>query len=89
MCDQISDAILDECLRSDPLSKVACGTKLQRHATALVFCLRTRVGGAVTGYFTWLSFFDRNGNKNGHDNGTRRNNDEGKHRLSTNRSRNG
>ncbi|XP_065830922.1 S-adenosylmethionine synthase-like [Oscarella lobularis] len=26
MCDQISDAILDECLRSDPLSKVACET---------------------------------------------------------------
>ncbi|XP_065835291.1 methionine--tRNA ligase, cytoplasmic-like [Oscarella lobularis] len=26
MCDQISDAILDECLRNDPLSKVACET---------------------------------------------------------------
>ena len=25
MCDQISDAILDECLKSDPESKVACG----------------------------------------------------------------
>jgi len=26
MCDQISDAILDACLRGDPLSKVACET---------------------------------------------------------------
>jgi S-adenosylmethionine synthetase len=26
MCDQISDAILDACLRGDPNSKVACGT---------------------------------------------------------------
>ena len=28
MCDQISDAILDECLRSDPESKVACGERM-------------------------------------------------------------
>ena len=27
LCDQISDAVLDECLRSDPDSKVACGTE--------------------------------------------------------------
>jgi S-adenosylmethionine synthetase len=26
MCDQISDAILDACLKEDPKSKVACGT---------------------------------------------------------------
>jgi len=26
IADQISDAILDECLRQDPLSKVACET---------------------------------------------------------------
>ena len=26
ICDQISDAILDECLRQDPNSKVACET---------------------------------------------------------------
>ncbi|SCV03010.1 LANO_0G01596g1_1 [Lachancea nothofagi CBS 11611] len=26
ICDQVSDAILDECLRQDPLSKVACET---------------------------------------------------------------
>src|SRR5512143_3730209 len=25
-CDQISDAVLDECLRRDPLSRVACNT---------------------------------------------------------------
>lgn len=25
MCDQISDAILDACLKEDPKSKVACG----------------------------------------------------------------
>lgn len=24
MCDQISDAVLDACLREDPLSRVAC-----------------------------------------------------------------
>ena len=24
ICDQISDAVLDECLRQDPYSKVAC-----------------------------------------------------------------
>ncbi|KAL5477367.1 hypothetical protein EMCRGX_G024157 [Ephydatia muelleri] len=28
MCDQISDAVLDECLKSDPESKVACGEKM-------------------------------------------------------------
>ena len=26
MCDQISDAILDACLKEDPLSRVACET---------------------------------------------------------------
>ena len=26
ICDQISDAVLDECLRQDPNSKVACET---------------------------------------------------------------
>ena len=26
ICDQISDAILDECLKQDPLSRVACET---------------------------------------------------------------
>lgn len=26
VCDQISDAILDECLKQDPLSRVACET---------------------------------------------------------------
>ena len=25
-CDQISDAVLDECLRHDPMSRVACNT---------------------------------------------------------------
>jgi len=25
-CDQISDTVLDECLRRDPLSRVACET---------------------------------------------------------------
>ena len=25
-CDQISDAVLDECLRRDPMSRVACET---------------------------------------------------------------
>ena len=24
LCDQVSDAVLDECLRQDPLSRVAC-----------------------------------------------------------------
>ncbi len=27
LCDQVSDAVLDACLRKDPNSKVACGTK--------------------------------------------------------------
>lgn len=26
ICDQVSDAILDACLRDDPMSKVACET---------------------------------------------------------------
>src|SRR3982074_3289855 len=26
LCDQVSDAVLDECLRQDPNSRVACGT---------------------------------------------------------------
>lgn len=26
ICDQVSDAILDACLREDPMSKVACET---------------------------------------------------------------
>ena len=26
ICDKISDAILDECLRQDPMSRVACET---------------------------------------------------------------
>lgn len=25
-CDQISDAVLDECLKRDPMSRVACNT---------------------------------------------------------------
>jgi S-adenosylmethionine synthetase len=28
ICDQVSDAILDECIRQDPTSRVACGTSL-------------------------------------------------------------
>ena len=26
VCDQVSDAVLDECLRQDPQSRVACNT---------------------------------------------------------------
>ncbi len=26
LCDQVSDAVLDECLRQDPMSRVACET---------------------------------------------------------------
>lgn len=25
ICDQVSDAVLDACIREDPLSRVACG----------------------------------------------------------------
>lgn len=32
----MSDAVLDACLKEDPLSKVACGTKPQRHAALTV-----------------------------------------------------
>lgn len=36
ICDQISDAVLDECLRQDPQSRVACETTC---TTGLVLCL--------------------------------------------------
>jgi S-adenosylmethionine synthetase len=36
MCDQISDAILDELLRQDPLSRVACETAT---TTGLIICI--------------------------------------------------
>lgn len=36
ICDQISDAVLDECLRQDPMSRVACETTC---TTGLVLCL--------------------------------------------------
>ena len=39
-CDQISDAVLDECLRQDPMSRVACET----YATMGMLI----VGGEVT-----------------------------------------
>lgn len=35
ICDQISDAVLDECLRQDPMSRVACETLC---TTGLVLC---------------------------------------------------
>ncbi|CAH1769890.1 2153_t:CDS:2, partial [Entrophospora sp. SA101] len=34
ICDQVSDAILDACLKADPFSKVACETATK---TGLVF----------------------------------------------------
>ena len=40
LCDQISDAVLDECLRHDPESHVACETFA---STALVL-----IGGEIT-----------------------------------------
>ena len=36
ICDQISDAVLDECLRHDPYSRVACETTC---TTGLILCL--------------------------------------------------
>ncbi len=36
VCDQISDAVLDECLRQDPMSRVACETTC---ASSLVMCI--------------------------------------------------
>ncbi len=36
ICDQISDAVLDECLRQDPYSRVACETTC---TTGLILCL--------------------------------------------------
>ena len=36
ICDQISDAVLDECLRQDPMSRVACETTC---TTGLILCL--------------------------------------------------
>src|SRR5258708_31572557 len=36
ICDQISDAILDECLRQDPLSRVAVETAIKDHLVAVL-----------------------------------------------------
>ena len=36
ICDQISDAVLDECLRQDPTSRVACETTC---TTGLILCV--------------------------------------------------
>lgn len=36
ICDRISDAILDECLRQDPMSRVACETSC---TTGMVLCI--------------------------------------------------
>lgn len=36
ICDQISDAVLDECLKQDPMSRVACETTC---TTGLILCL--------------------------------------------------
>jgi hypothetical protein len=36
LCDQVSDAILDECLRQDPNSKVACGEFVDTYFLILI-----------------------------------------------------
>ena len=35
ICDQISDAILDECLKSDPNSRVACETLIKNNTVVV------------------------------------------------------
>lgn len=44
ICDQISDAVLDECLRQDPMSRVACETTC---ASSLVMCIGEITTGAT------------------------------------------
>ncbi len=36
-CDQIPDIVLDECLKQDPLSRVACECKLHRALSSCHF----------------------------------------------------
>jgi S-adenosylmethionine synthetase len=42
ICDQISDAVLDECLRQDPLSRVACETATKTGFVMLLGEITTR-----------------------------------------------
>ena len=42
ICDQISDAILDECLESDPNSRVACETLIKNNT--VVGTIMTNIG---------------------------------------------
>jgi S-adenosylmethionine synthetase len=42
LCDQISDAVLDECLRQDPLSRVACETATKTGFVMLLGEITTR-----------------------------------------------
>lgn len=37
ICDQVSDAVLDACLKEDPDSKVACGKLAKRNIKNYVF----------------------------------------------------
>ena len=44
ICDQISDAILDECLKQDPLSRVACETTAWTDAVHVMGEITTNEG---------------------------------------------
>ena len=55
LCDQISDAVLDACLRDDPASHVACETFA---STALIL-----IGGEITTNTTADSPHDCTGNR--------------------------
>ena len=55
MCDQISDAILDACLKGDPNSKVACG-KFDYHMFSECFCLTTLQIQYTINRHVWMRF---------------------------------
>lgn len=37
ICDQVSDAVLDACIREDPLSRVACGKFINLNYQKIIY----------------------------------------------------
>jgi len=53
ICDQVSDAVLDACLKADPYAKVACGTLLVLERRVLLCargCVIIRWCGSVADF---------------------------------------
>jgi S-adenosylmethionine synthetase len=70
VCDQVSDAVLDECLRQDPQSRVACntfvtlgmmivGAEITTRAMFAVDALARKLGNEI-GYTSPLYGYDVN-----------------------------